>query len=137
MSLPAWQLARMRTVLHEQANCRVTALLAPGTVDGYGLETADGTVLWSGDAPAFLTRTRRIRTVDGVSVEQDVDTLTILDGAGPGIVEVAGPSWTATRVQVADERTGTPVTATWRVTAIRHDAHGLLDHVTLDLTPDA
>lgn len=124
------------------ANAYLTKITAAGAPDRYG-DPAAGSDLWTGRAAGYLKRVHRTALspglqIAGTSTSQQtmvkVDVFTILNTAGAPILEAAGPDWEATTVTIEDRRTATPVTRTFRVTAMENRAAGtIVDSVRLEL----
>lgn len=146
MSLVAGRdLAQMRGVLDELANCVLTKIQAPGQHDDWDRpDPTGGAVLWQGRAKAYVGRSlelavgqRRQGVTDAdVEAERTDDTLTILDGrAALGIL--AGPDQTASLLTIEDQRVTPFVTLTFRASKVRHQMFGLLDYIEVKLRDPA
>lgn len=124
------------------ANATLTEIRGPGTIDLHGRRTADGAVLWTGRAAAYLKRVRRMVLTTGmregmqtgVQAMAKTDVLWLLGSTGAPVVEQAGPDWEGSTVTVEDNRTGTPVTRVFQVLGMENRAAGtIVDNVRLEL----
>lgn len=123
-------------------NAVLTKITGAGAPDRYG-DPGAGQVLWSGRAAGYLKRVRRSvlsmrlsveGSGGGVQTDVRVDIFTILASASAPVVEVAGPDWEATTVEIEDQRTSPPVVRTFTVTAMENRAAGTIaDSVRLEL----
>lgn len=141
--LSASDLAAIRSTLHEVSNATLLAVRGPGARDRHGEQTADGTSLWSGTAPAFLEReqTAEIDAPEAMRPARarhaDRMTLTILEeDASSALSGLLRPPWGDTRVEVSDARVSPAVDATFKVVDLVQNAWGTLDSVTLILVPE-
>ena len=140
--LSAADLAAVRSTLHEVSNATLLAVRGPGARDRHGEQTAGGTALWTGTAPAFLER-EQTAAVDAPQAEptrarhSDRMTLTILEeDASSALSGLLRPPWGDTRVDVSDRRVSPAVDATFKVVDLVQNAWGTLDSVTLILVPE-
>ena len=138
--LSAADLAAIRSTLHEVSNATLLAVRGPGARDRHGEQTADGTSLWSGTAPAFLEReqTAEIDAPEAMRPARarhaDRTTLTILEeDASSALAGLIRPPWGETRVDVTDANAAA---ATFKVVDLVQNAWGTLDSVTLILVPE-
>lgn len=120
-------------------NAVLTKISGAGKPDRYG-EPGEGSELWIGRASGYLKRERRTVTSGGQQVNVRRDIFTILASAGAPVLEVAGPDWEASKVEIEDHRASDPVVRTFTVTAMENRAAGTIaDSVRLELdqeTPD-
>lgn len=146
--LSAADLAGIRGTLDLVANCHLTAIARPGTVDAYGDPAATDS-LWSGSAPGYLERSHAEGTVRLTGTGSGVNgapavvnapewrtTLTVLLDA-VGVLAEAGTAWNELTVTVSDERVTPPVARTYHVLEATDVAYGVLDSVTLVLADEA
>lgn len=116
-------------------NATLTMIQAAGTIDAYGDTADDGPVLWEGAARGYLKRSRSDRRdIGGQQIDVNTDMFILLNSAGAGVVEQAGPDWSSSVVTIIDQRTAPAATKSYRVVAMENRAAGLpVDSVALKL----
>lgn len=115
-------------------NAVLTAIKAPGTPDDYGDVATAGTAVWTGSVPCYLRRTRRRVMSAGAMTLLNADQLFVRRTTGAPVLEIAGDQLQGTTVSVTDNRTGTPVSRSFRVVAVDNRAGGTsVDAVRLEL----
>lgn len=126
------------------ANCTVTSIVAPGTLDAYG-DATTGTVAWTGRLDAYMRRPRKGgHPIGGTGADREndqrVDEL-VIPALGADAFQVAltsGASDAASRVTVEDRRTGTVVERTYELVGLDARVAGTVaDSVRLTLRREA
>ena len=106
------------------ANCTITSVVAPGTLDKYGDPTT-GTTAWTGKLDGYLRRPRKGGHPPGGTGgerenDQRLDEL-VVPALGADAFQQAlrsGASAEASRVTVDDRRTGTVVERTYELVGL-------------------
>lgn len=106
------------------ANCTVTGVVAPGTLDKYGDPTT-GTTAWTGRLDGYLRRPRKgghppAGTGADRENDQRLDEL-VIPALGADAFQrslTSGASAEASRVTVEDRRTGTVVERTYELVGL-------------------
>lgn len=106
------------------ANCTVTGVVAPGTLDAYGDPTT-GTTAWAGKLDGYLRRPRKGgHPIGGTGADREndqrVDEL-VIPALGADTFQQSlssGASDAASRVTVEDRRTGTVVERTYELVGL-------------------
>jgi hypothetical protein len=107
------------------ANAVLTIIRDPAAPDRYGETPANGTIVWQGRAHGYLKRARTLRRNGDAQMNVKTDTFVLLNSAGAPILEQAGPDWTASVVEIEDQRTAARETKTFRVVSMENRAAGL------------
>lgn len=120
------------------ANCTVTGVVAPGTLDAYG-DATTGTAVWAGRLDGYLRRPRKGR-VSGREDDARLDEL-VVPALGADVFQRAlasGAAAEASRVTVDDRRTGTVVERTYELVGLDARVGGTVaDSIRLTLRREA
>ena len=115
------------------ANATLVEIAVPGTTGDSG-DPGTPVSVWTGSARGYLKRVRRSVLSGGAQVRVITDVFTILSSAGAPASVVADADWAASTVVIVDQRTATPITRRFTVTAMENRvAHGIADSMRLEL----
>lgn len=130
--LRARDMARMGSVIQQQANATLLSVRAPGTTDTYDGAGTPGNVLWEGELLGNLQRPRRRAQDDGVEQNTTVMVFAALSDGSHRVK--AGPSWEGSTVTIRDSRELPSVESSWSVLAAEYRSTGFgMDALHLEL----
>ena len=117
----------------QAANAFLLELRGPGAMDRYGEVVGQGSVIWSGALESQLLRTRHTEITSAGNTPVETDVLIVRKP--PKLVAEAypGDQGRGMTVLVRDERTATPVTTEFRLTATEHRGIGEAESVRFEL----